>query len=238
MKLIIDNREHALIRALTELSAVFSTETLVLGDVVIRHDDADLVVFERKAVADLVASIKDGRYGDQSLRLSATTLHRHNIVYIIEGTLAAAGQMVYSALTSLLLYKGFSVLTTTNAKASARLIAGIFAKMQLNGAKSKPLCYVESQPGAPALGTTADNIVKLRKADNITIPLFARMVLCQVPNVSLKTAEAVLAHFGTLNALADAVKTSTDGALDELKINNRKISKSAVANIRRFIKEA
>ena len=237
MNLVIDTRESALMEALRADGADIAVESLHVGDAVIRDCGVDLVIFERKAVADLVASIRDGRYGDQSVRLASKEMHRHNIVYIIEGRVASAGQMVLSALTSLLLYKGFSVLTTSSVKGTAALLHGVLKKMRSNSAKGTPLCY--SDPVAlPSVGTVADGIVKERRADNMTPALFAQIVLCQVPSVSQKTAAAVLASLGSLKAVIAAAHNADPAAFAEIKIGTRRISKSAVANILRYFAEA
>ena len=39
----------------------------------------------KKTVNDLLSSIVDGRYKEQSLRLDNYNLHNHNIIYLIEG---------------------------------------------------------------------------------------------------------------------------------------------------------
>ena len=62
------------------------SERLPLGDIII-HDPAqqkDIVLFERKSLNDLAASIQDGRYKEQSFRLTQTTdFHNHNIYLIV-----------------------------------------------------------------------------------------------------------------------------------------------------------
>ena len=92
MLLKVDNREKIIIPALTTAcnrieGVKIETENMPLGDAGIYADNGDeLVLFERKSLSDLAASIKDGRYSEQSLRLSATLTPNHNIVYIIEGS--------------------------------------------------------------------------------------------------------------------------------------------------------
>ena len=39
----------------------------------------------RESLNDLASSIKDGRYAEQSFRLSNIEHHNHNIIYLIEG---------------------------------------------------------------------------------------------------------------------------------------------------------
>ena len=51
-----------------------------IGDFIIKTDtDEIIMIFERKSLADLVASIKDGRYSEQSFRLSEYPLNNHSI---------------------------------------------------------------------------------------------------------------------------------------------------------------
>ena len=42
-----------------------------------------MILFERKSLSDLAASIKDGRYSEQSMGLSATDTHNHNTGYTL-----------------------------------------------------------------------------------------------------------------------------------------------------------
>ena len=55
-----------------------------LGDVIICNEEEEKVVIERKSLTDLEASIKDGRYEEQSYRLNGLPHHNHNIIYIID----------------------------------------------------------------------------------------------------------------------------------------------------------
>ena len=93
MRVIIDNRETGLYSKCTELSSQFSSVklevgVLSLGDISIGKtgEDGELILIERKSFSDLLASIKDGRYEEQSYRLiNSLNIHKHNIIYIIEG---------------------------------------------------------------------------------------------------------------------------------------------------------
>ena len=61
-------------------------QQLHLGDIIIcDEEDNELLMIERKTPADLAASIKDGRYNEQSFRLSNYKLHNHHIIYLMEG---------------------------------------------------------------------------------------------------------------------------------------------------------
>ena len=55
------------------------TESLPIGDVIITgNNNEDILIIERKTIVDLLSSIKDGRYEEQSYRLNGTPLHNHN----------------------------------------------------------------------------------------------------------------------------------------------------------------
>ena len=91
MKLVIDNREHKLITLLKALNndydynLTIEVEKLDLGDVSIQSDEGEeLLLIERKNLADLASSIRDGRYKEQSYRLNGNSLHNHNIIYLVE----------------------------------------------------------------------------------------------------------------------------------------------------------
>ena len=109
---------------------------LVIGDATLRsdHNDDDIILFERKTLADLAASIRDGRYKEQSFRMNQyCELANHNIIYIIEGDMAKyadktpgsnpiSKKALYSAMFSMLYLKGFSVFRTSNVRETADLI--------------------------------------------------------------------------------------------------------------------
>ena len=96
MKIFLDERENQLHYLLEEknkeleFSVVIEKKVLPLGDIVFVNDEGtDFLIIERKSLSDLIASIKDGRYNEQSYRLiHSSGLYRHHIVYLIEGGFA------------------------------------------------------------------------------------------------------------------------------------------------------
>jgi ERCC4-type nuclease len=183
------------------------SERLPLGDVIL-HDPSqgqglgrDIVIFERKTLADLAASIRDGRYKEQSFRLietaAATGFHTHNIVYIIEGDLARYDERhtqitktaLQSAMVSLLYYKGFSVVRTMNVGETAYFILHFADKV----AKEGPLSVADTTPTAQAYSEVS---AKKEKRDYITRENIGEIMLSQVPGVSAKMASAILAKYG------------------------------------------
>jgi len=149
MLLRVDTREDALndmVRLnLTGTSHTTRSEPLAVGDVILSSADGktDYIVFERKSLADLAASIRDGRYKEQSHRLQAIPgMHNHNVVYVIEGDLARYNERfskigkkaLLSAMCSLNYYKGFSVVRTMSIMETYELIHHYADKLSVSPA--------------------------------------------------------------------------------------------------------
>ena len=137
MLIRVDSREAALndmLRMnLTGTAHQLRSESLPVGDVILSSSDGqtDHIVFERKSLQDLAASIRDGRYKEQSHRLQAIPgMHNHNVVYIVEGDFARYNERfskigkkaLHSAMCSLNYYKGFSVVRTMSIMETYELI--------------------------------------------------------------------------------------------------------------------
>jgi ERCC4-type nuclease len=143
----IDTRETALLhQILNQTTAIpvfkniqIKSETLPIGDIIINDGTDDKIIIERKSVNDLLSSIKDGRYEEQSYRLNGLNHHNHNIVYLIEGDLnkinyfktvnPAEKLTLYSAMFSLNYYKGFSVFRSFNMEETANIVCNMAYKI-------------------------------------------------------------------------------------------------------------
>ena len=128
MKIIVDERERALYDRLdarlsslkTPSFAILEKKVLPLGDILIETDEGKKVMLiERKTYTDLLASIKDGRYEEQSYRLIHSGGYPlHSVVYLLEGLFSQLRtplekKIVYSSMTSLHFFKGFSLHKTS-----------------------------------------------------------------------------------------------------------------------------
>jgi ERCC4-type nuclease len=132
MNIIIDYREKSLIEASqkfleegTFTGLTLSSENLLIGDIIIKNGDTELIIIERKTIEDLISSISDGRYREQSFRLDGIEHENHNIIYLIEGSLKNQPknkQKVFSAMFSMNYFKGFSIQRSDNVNESAYII--------------------------------------------------------------------------------------------------------------------
>jgi ERCC4-type nuclease len=194
------------------------SERLPLGDIII-HDPAqqkDIVLFERKSLNDLAASIQDGRYKEQSFRLTQTTdFHNHNIIYIIEGDIARynakhsriSKSALQSAMVSLLYYKGFSVIRTMNVGETAEFILHFADKVMKERALGPAVPAYSNTLTVPTLpcdddatDATAERYSevasKKEKRDYITRENIGEIMLAQVPGVSPKIATGIMKKYG------------------------------------------
>jgi ERCC4-type nuclease len=145
MLIKIDNRERELIKKCEDLLVAvpafkelkIEVHQLPLGDIIISNEKIDNILIERKTLSDLAASIKDGRYEEQSYRLNGLPIHNHNIIYLIEGDLGKFNsfkeridkQTIYSAMFSINHFKGFSLARTNNLDETAFMICNMAYKI-------------------------------------------------------------------------------------------------------------
>jgi ERCC4-type nuclease len=259
MKIIVDERERDLFAVLTGLPETphiqITKQVLPLGDISVESDDGQkLLLIERKTCADLLASIKDGRYDEQSYRLIHSEEYpvRHNIIYLVEGIfskyVAKDRKLMYSTMTSLNYFKGFSVWRSSSVEETADILIAMTDKIHRDMKKGKTPATTEPNTTAatadPAETTdvvAADycSVVKKVKKDNITSENIGEIVLCQIPSVSSITAIAIMKQFGTFPALMTAIQqnpAAMDGITYEASNGKkRKISKTSIKLIKEYL---
>jgi len=156
MLIKIDTREAALFQQIqTQISFIpvfksieIRSETLPIGDIIISDGKEDILIVERKSVADLLSSIKDGRYEEQSYRLNGLAHHNHNIIYLIEGDINKLNRFksdssvekltLYSAMFSLNYYKGFSVFRSFSMEETANVLCNMAYKLAKEASTKVP----------------------------------------------------------------------------------------------------
>ena len=211
------------------------SENLPLGDIIICDNEGnEKIIIERKSLADLAASIRDGRYKEQSFRLNQCTLHNHQIYYLIEGDLrfykAYKGmpdkKALLSAMVSMSYFKGFSLFRTVTLEETAEWLLNFALKLEKEGLGGALPFY--TQPSANAVGANAAGTVepsaagageansyaevigKRIKKDNITPENIGEIMLMQIPNVSCASAAAIMLKFQTIAALLTALQADAN----------------------------
>lgn len=257
MKIIIDERETAIYEKCQQFLASqtpslttikIEKRVLPIGDILLRTDDDQQTVsiIERKTIADLLASIKDGRYAEQSYRLvNQGECPIHNVVYLIEGninTLASYTEkrLVLSSMASIGFFKGFSTARTGSTAETAEWIIWTADKIERNLQKREHLAHCKTTEGSGVTLTAQDysTVVKKVKKDNITQENIAQIILCQIPGISSTTAIAIMAKFRSLVHLLDSLKENP-ACLNDIQYESngklRKISKACIESIKRLL---
>lgn len=237
------------------------SETLPLGDIIINDGTNDYIIIERKTLSDLAASIKDGRYEEQSYRLNGLNHHNHNIIYLIEGDMHRFNtfkeridkQTLYSAMFSINFFKGFSVMRSNTIEETAMIACNMAYKL-VGGLKAGKTGFYSNTLTHNISSSDQNNnsddvthsdkdycsVIKKIKKDNITPDNIGEIMLCQIPGVSSASALAILAQFKTLPNLIQCIKED-DTCLNNICTTDsngksRKISKTAIATIVKFLK--
>ena len=259
LKLTIDARERDLMACCRMIldkhvlkdSIHLVSSALPIGDIIISDEETneDKIIIERKTLGDLSASIKDGRYAEQSYRLNGLSHPNHNIIYLIEGDLTRASifkskidkQMLYSSIFSINYFKGFSVMRSNTLEESATIICNMGFKL-LKSEKRNPY-YTESikTMEEPVVAQDYCAVVKRVKKENITKENISNIMLCQIPGISDITANAIFQKFKTITELIITIKQDPT-CLDDVKTimsngKSRKISKTSIQSILGFLKD-
>lgn len=216
MNIVIDNREGKLISLMEGMLSGNSTmrmtcRNMELGDVALSDGRGNDIIIERKTVADLAASIKDGRYAEQKQRLLAlrgacrassdeedsiasTKVH---IAYIIEGDIDYAdtqgsrhgmlNKAFITCITRMLLQDKIAVFVTGSLKETAHLVLGLAERITEHPEKYFPLA---DRPGEQQQ-QYHPTVVKTRRGENIDTRVAFLMQLSTIPSISLKMAETI-----------------------------------------------
>jgi ERCC4-type nuclease len=287
MKIIIDEKENALYEKcincqntnitnsglsvnVTNSSCIIEKTVLHIGDIyVLTNEDQHICVIERKTFPDLLASIKDGRYEEQSHRLlHSTQLHSHNIIYILEGIMGQIKttkekQLIYSAITSLQLFKGFTVIRTSSTQETAEFLLGYCKKVEKNLSKNIVPKYMSSIKGHPNDNITFENVngqtntnnilteikkkedvslltVKKSKKENITPETIGTLILSQIPYINSISANTIMKKYNY--SFIEFIKDleANPNCLNDIYIQSkdgkhRKLASNVIKNIHLFL---
>ena len=265
MKIRVDNREQELLRHIRELieniplfkDLEVQVENLPLGDIIISNNVEDKLIIERKSINDLAASIKDGRYEEQSYRLNGLNHPNHNIVYLIEGDVNRVNRFkdnkmekltLYSSIFSLNYYKGFSVIRSFSIDESAIFICNTANKLRKGEAENKQPYYqnnsnilkpISSEEEPESSDKDYVSVIKKIKKDNITPDNIGEIMLCQIPGISSITAIAILSKFKTIQNLISQIQEN-ENCLKDISYTNsknqvRKVNKTCLVNLVKFL---
>lgn len=223
VSLIIDNRESKL----KCLFQDFPCSNLEHGDFQIHYDDKILLVIERKTIADLYASINDGRYKNQKVEL-LSVYSSNMIYYIIEGNVDKKEKTLMSCIINMMIRDNIKVFITKDVNDTYDLIDNIYRRI-----KEDPNKYIG--------GENHLQVIKSKNKDLTRKKMF-ELQLCQIPSISQKTALAICDKYSNLKTFLDTLKDFNNAeklkALKEITHNNnKKISGTSAENIIKYMFE-
>jgi crossover junction endonuclease MUS81 len=251
----LDNREAKLIELFRQAAIPIQTMNLPIGDIIIKHT-LDLqqdvlalaeppkerrityeIILERKCTQDMVASIKDGRYKEQKIRLLAegknTTPDRSVVIgYIIEGTPAelrapADKTMLLGSIISSTFRDNISILRTNSLQETFDLLVRLNERMMKDYNEFFPnstnrcaesavdqTFSASDSSGCGVAGVGGNDSylasIKKNKKDNMTPSMWNMACLCGIPGVSSAIAIKIAERYPTLRALLDAYLACPD----------------------------
>lgn len=242
----IDNREHLLISKINPYLEKYDNikiniVTLSLGDIIIKDDKNNIIIIiERKTLKDLEASIRDGRYKEQSYRLNECSTPNTDIFYLIEGDILTFkssshgrcidNNILISAMTSLWYTNKFNIYRSKNIDETIIWLLQTAKKLEklINNNTSndtKQSSYIDVYHKTPKQNITKDNILEI--------------MLIQIPSVSITTAKPIAEKYKTLKNLIDELdkdKTCLYNITYKCKNGKyRKISKTSIDNIYKYL---
>ena len=232
MKIIVDSRETALIAEFNIINSEkhsLETKQLSIGDIHLLDDNNNLVIIiERKTIKDLLSSLNDGRYKEQSFRLNECEIPNKNICYILEGNILTKDRnVVNGCMISLSLNKGFTILTTINTENTAKMILKICDKFIINTNTNTNITNND--------GVSYCDVVNISKKSKITTENIDIIMLSQIPSVSVNNAKTILDQYKTIKNLIKTLEENPS-ALNNMTYTNsknqtRKLNKTCISNI-------
>lgn len=187
---------------------------LPIGDIILKIDGEPVLVIERKTLADLLASVKDGRYRDQKGRL-LQSYPRERLLYVLEAntkqwsfkqpltlgprTIPVESKIVTSSLINLLVRDRIAWIPLQDLEETAA-----FIEQTVQRVREKPTMYAQPLPLVADAEQRPDTPMPMpmpmpppmARKDQITPESCFRMQLAQIPGVSYAKAQAIADTLG------------------------------------------
>ena len=245
--------EKVLEQKYKNINIEMSKENLHIGDLIILDKDKNILfIFERKTLHDLLSSVKDGRYENQSKRLNEVNINNHDIIYLIEGNLSLPGisskekDLILSCLVSMNHIKGFSVTRTLNKLESSEYICRLLYKLNKNNSNLLKQNTIIELADSDKNKTEIENnnhiscLKKFKKNNEINKDNIKICFLSQIPGVSERIAVTLMNHYNNIsfNDLINIIKKEPE-ELNNIKLETngkfRKINKNIIENIKYYL---
>lgn len=213
----IDCREPKLYESFSSLlaghaaSAAISckSDQLLVGDVLVCHNEVPVFIIERKSLTDLAASIVDKRFKEQKSRMMSFMNHQsHRVIYIIEtgsitvsdlnpdsviGLTGVKCSAIQTVIIEMQVIQGHSVFLVKDTYQTAQTIYKMVSRLLAHPERWGS----NNEPGNEQQTSEYHSLVRVKKADNINKDPFilAVLQLSVIPGISSEAAKTILQHF-------------------------------------------
>jgi crossover junction endonuclease MUS81 len=226
MEIIIDNREKDLIELFEKNNINCIKKNLELGDIQYIINDEIIYIIERKTFEDLGASIKDGRYKEQKMRLLAN--NKNNIFYILEGeknNCKTIGEnALLGSIINMLFRDNIKIIFSININETYKILLQIKEKYN-NGKFQKIVCDTSNYASS----------IKTNKKENIDKTMCSILQLSVIPGVSKNIAELIIDKYETVGNLIEEFKKNDNLMLVNINLGKRKLGKMLSTKIYDFL---
>ena len=226
MEIIIDNREKDLLELFEKNKINCIKKNLELGDIQYIVNDEIIYIIERKTFEDLGASIKDGRYKEQKMRLLAN--NKNNIFYILEGEKnnckTLAENALLGSIINMLFRDNIKIIFSININETYKILLQIKEKYN-NGKFQKIVCDTSNYASS----------IKTNKKENIDKTMCSILQLSVIPGVSKNIAELIIDKYETVGNLIEEFKKNDNLMLVNINLGKRKLGKMLSTKIYDFL---
>ena len=227
IKLVIDNRENKLIELFEKNNINIIKKNLEIGDILIIYEEKPIIIIERKTLSDLSASIKDGRYKEQKIRL----IHNYKNckkIYLIEnsGNFDLSNSILLSTKINGILRDNIYILESSSLINTYEILNKIMKNIPkyldiLIGIKNNDESYI--------------SCIQVNKKANLNKESIEILLLSVIPGIS----KVILNHFGSLRSIYQMFdnkdKNEVIFEISELKNGKRKLGKKLSEKFINFI---
>ena len=233
--LYIDTREKKL---LPHIQSEYIEKQLDLGDIFIDSPSYKLMI-ERKTISDFNASLRDGRYRNQKLRLLEwrdTDITTKRVIYILETNSDTKDSAYWGAVINANLRDNIIVIQTDNTKKTAEIIDDIKKKVDDNKFENLKITRNEIY---------LEGCNNNKKGDYSNPETFYLGVLTLIPGISKNISAEIVQRFPTLILLIDEIKKNLANTelkmkkrlqfLSDIKINERRLGDKLAEKICNYL---
>ena len=237
VRIIVDSRETQLISLLQSRDLdkyaehiYIETHQLDIGDIQITCGNK-VWTLERKTVQDLMASVKDGRYKEQKMRLQSSG---HDCTYVIEGddVLSHKFERYQSILSGAYLHTMYRdnmrIIFTKNINDTCTFILTLACKII-----DKPGYFLQEKANQDQDEYIDCLKLKTKKIENITPENCYLMQLSQIPTISITIAKNIQKMYPTMRDFVKMLDEAEDKV--ELLCKIDKIGKEKANKILQFM---